>query len=29
MEMGCIGFFCKPYPADALIEVLLKIPRRP
>ena len=29
MEMGCVGFFCKPYSADVLIEALLKIPRRP
>jgi FixJ family two-component response regulator len=29
LEMGCVGFFCKPYSADVLIEALLSIPRGP
>ena len=29
LEMGCVGFFCKPYSAGVLTEALLKIPRRP
>ena len=29
LEMGCVGFFCKPVSADVLIEALLSIPRRP
>ena len=24
LEMGCVGFFCKPYSADVLIEALRK-----
>ena len=28
LEIGCVGFFCKPYSADVLIEALLSIPRR-
>jgi FixJ family two-component response regulator len=29
LEMGCVGFLCKPYSADVLIAALLSIPRRP
>jgi len=29
LEIGCVAFFYKPFSADALIEALLNIPRRP